>query len=240
MPEDIETLIMSQTPTAERPLLGLTVLMVEDSRFASEAIRLLCLRSGARIRRADSLKSARRHLRVYRPSVVIIDLGLPDGSGAALIRELANAIPRLGIIFGISGNDGGVEHALEAGADGFFAKPIESLATFQRAILEHLPADAQPKGLHTLTNDKISPDPIALHDDLIHISSVLKSDANDGQAIDYVAQFLTGIARIAHDDVLESAVIDLAKQRAKGQPTGPQVAQISGMVQERLGHRRVV
>ena len=32
-------------PTANRPLLGLTVLVIEDSHFACEAMRLLCLRA---------------------------------------------------------------------------------------------------------------------------------------------------------------------------------------------------
>ncbi len=49
--EEFEAMTMDRSATAARPLLGLTVLIVEDSRFASEAMRLLCLRAGARIRR---------------------------------------------------------------------------------------------------------------------------------------------------------------------------------------------
>ena len=40
-------------------VVGINRLVVEDSRFACEAVRLLCLRSGARIRRADSLEHAK-------------------------------------------------------------------------------------------------------------------------------------------------------------------------------------
>ncbi len=237
--DDFNDMMMGQPPTAARPLLGLTVLVVEDSRFASEAMRLLCLRSGARIRRADCLSSARKHLRVYRPSVVVVDLGLPDGSGADLIAELAQATPRIGVILGISGDASGEADAMAADADGFLTKPIDSLGVFQQAILTHLPDTAQPPGPRIVPDETITPDPIAFRDDIAHVADVLRARADD-KTLDYVAQFTTGVARSAHDGPLEAAALALATDRANGQPIRNDVQRLNGMFKERLTEHKVV
>ena len=224
------------TPTAARPLLGLTVLVVEDSRFACEAMRLLCLSSGARIRRADCLRSARRHLRVYRPSVAIIDLGLPDGNGTDLIRELAVGQPAVEVILATSGDDYLAAEARKAGAHGFMPKPVTAIAEFQETILSLLPLERRPAGPRVMTDETIVPDQIAYHDDMAHIADVLE-DPPDDRALDYVAQFLSGVAHAAEDTVLEQAARALAHRRAQGQPTSSEAAAIVGMIQHRLSHK---
>ena len=223
-------------PTPLRPLLGLTVLVIEDSRFACEAMRLLCLRSGARIRRADTMRAARRHLQVYRPSVAIIDLGLPDGNGADLIHDLANAGQRPDVILGISGDPGSEHRALEAGADGFLEKPVVSLASFQEAILTHLPEDRQPLGPRALPDGEVEPDPIAYRDDMVHVADVLE-DVQDSRALDYIVQFLGGVARSAHDTELLQATDALAAKRARGDAAASETAVIAGLVQDRLAEK---
>ena len=224
------------TPTAERPLLGLTVLVVEDSRFACEAMRLLCLRSGARIRRADCLRSARRHLQVYRPTVALVDLGLPDGCGLDLIAELTQSTPRVEAIIAISGDIHKEPDARAAGVDEFLAKPITSLSSFQQAILAALSEERRPLGPRVLPDEYITPDRIGFQDDIAHIAGVLGDQPND-QTLDYVAQFLCGVARSANDLRLEEAARALAHKRALGQPVGPETANIAGMIQHRLAER---
>lgn len=227
------------TPTAARPLLGLTVLVIEDSRYACEAMRLLCLRSGARIRRADCLRSARRHLQVYRPSVVIVDLGLPDGNGIDLITDLTTAQPRVGVVLGTSGDSHRKGDALAAGADGFLEKPITSLAQFQELVLSALPEDRQPAGPRVLTDEEISPDPLAFQDDMSHIADVLEDPPNE-HALDYVAQFISGIARSASDERLENAALALAKKRALGESAASETAVLAGIVQQRLTQKLAI
>lgn len=230
---NLDTFMQTRPPTANRPLLGLTVLVVEDSRFASEAMRLLCLRSGARIRRADTLQSAQRHLAVYRPSTVIIDIGLPDGSGVDLIRELTHATPRVDVVLGTSGDPDGEGRALKAGADGFIAKPISSIAFFQSKILEHLPQDRQPKGLRVMSDDVIIPDEVALRDDLTAAAIALE-DSTNARTLRYVTQFLGGLARSADDPRLEKETETLAHLQSSGDAVNNQVKRITAMVQDRI------
>ena len=239
MPSPLASPAYMPAASADRPLAGLTVLMIEDSRFASEAVRLLCLKSGARIRRADSLMAAQRHLTVYLPSVVIVDLGLPDGSGLDLIRSLSAASQRIPVILATSGDDSLLKDATDAGADGLLSKPIESLAVFQKAVLDRLPPAQRLDGPRIVPSEIVAPDPVAYHDDLAHIAEVLNG-SEDEPTLDYAARFLAGVARSAHDDVLEQAAERLALSRETGRSFGPDLARLAGLLQERLESRAVI
>ncbi|MBO9406162.1 response regulator [Shimia sp. R9_1] len=231
------------SPSAARPLLGMTVLVVEDSRFASDALRLMCVRSGARIRRADCLTSARRHLQIHLPTVIIVDMGLPDGSGAELIEELHHASPRVELILGTSGDDFAEDSALAAGADGFIAKPYGSLSSFQQAILSRLTEGYRPTIARIADNEAIQPDPVALRDDLMHAADTLQETPEqalkDG-VVDYVAQFLGGIARSSEDASLLSAVQAVERARKAGQMPTADVAHLTGVVQDRLAQTATI
>lgn len=240
MPEDSGYMSMTAHATALRPLLGLTVLVVEDSRFASEAIRLLCIRSGARIRRADSLTAAHRHLQVYRPAVVIIDLGLPDGSGIDLISELAredDAIRPVMIATSGADGDGLAEAAVAAGAQEFLPKPIASVSAFQQTILRHLPENMRPHGPRLLTDEIISPDPIALNEDLSHLDELLGGGTD---ALPYVAPFLQGLARLANDADLAKVSRKLSRAHTSGEGRKIAIQATRDLIQKRLDVRELV
>lgn len=207
------------------PMRGITVLAVEDSRFASEALRLMCQRSGARLRRAETLAAAQSHLKLYRPDVVIIDLGLPDGRGEALIRELQQRSPRPRAILGTSADPQGRQIALAAGADGYLDKPLESLMAFQQLLIRHLPEAAEDLAADEML---VAPDRLALHDDLVRAAAVLAAQP-DPPRRRYVADFLTGIARHAHDPALIAAAAG-----ADHVPAEATLALLRGMIDRRL------
>ncbi len=110
MPDPHMPCLASKLPrllAARLPLQGLTVLIVDDSRFACDALRLILQRAGARLRRAESPEIARLHLGFYRPDLAIVDLGLPDGRGEDLIRcrtRRQQGLAGRPVLTGLSGN----------------------------------------------------------------------------------------------------------------------------------------
>lgn len=207
------------------PLRGVTVLAVEDSRFASEALRLMCRRMGARLRRAESITAARSHLKLYRPTVMIVDLGLPDGRGEELIREIVAKGAAAPVILGTSGDAEGRVMAMAAGAVGFLDKPLESFAAFQATLMRHLPDQ-----IAAVADDEapLAPDSLALRDDLAHAAALIEA-GTDAQSQQYLSGFLTGVARHAHDTALAEAA-----QRAGSAPLSDRFDLLRQMLAGRL------
>lgn len=239
MPERLDDFLLHRKPTADRPLQGHTVLVVEDSRFASEAMRLLCLRSGARVRRADCLQSAARHLSTYRPSVLVVDLGLPDGSGMTLIGDVTRAQVPIPVVLATSGDPAQSAAALKAGAHGFLEKPLSNLAEFQQAVLAHLPLGAQPRGLRSVSEERIAPDRLALQDDLASVARAISEGTDAGKAA-YIAQFVEGVARSAGDRALVDAAQALGRAGRANREIGAALRRMAGLVETRLERRAVV
>jgi DNA-binding response OmpR family regulator len=213
-------------------LFAVTILLVEDSRSASEAIRLYAAESGARVRRADSLHAAGRHLAIYRPNVVMVDLGLPDGDGMALIRHLASASTRIDAIVALSGYERAdwQGEAIEAGAAACLQKPIESLRAFQECVLSVLP-DAgtrrRPDG-RELTVAGLASVRSALDEDLGRARTLLAEalPANDAETIAYCAQFLGSVGDMLADAELAAAARDAA--------AGPAAERLAALLERRL------
>jgi len=230
-----------QMATIGRPLLGLTILLVEDSRYCSEAIRLLCHRSGARLRRADSLRAAHRHLATYRPSVVLVDLGLPDGSGLDMVRELALNRPNTPVILAISGDDPQIAGPLaqRAGADGFIPKPLKNLRAFQDLLLSFFPDRERPRQNNVIPMSRdVEPDDLAMKEDLQHVLSLIETSAAatvpDRETLLYCAQFLKSISEAAADTSLSAAAIRLSQNLGAGMKGRDLIDGVATLLRHRL------
>ncbi|WKB51007.1 response regulator [Eleftheria terrae] len=114
----------------------LTVYLVEDDPLlARHVLDALGRAEGMRcLGHADRLAQARSELPQCRPQVLLSDLGLPDGDGTELIRELGGPAstwqPHM-LVYSVFGDENRVIHAIEAGADGYFLKGCPDLELIQ-------------------------------------------------------------------------------------------------------------
>ena len=117
------------------------ILVVEDEAEIRRVVRLILEAEGYEVFEADSVQRGRIEAGTRRPDLLVIDLGLPDGDGVDLIRELRqwSAAPVI-VLSARSGEDDKIA-ALDAGADDYLAKPFgagELLARIRAQLRRHL------------------------------------------------------------------------------------------------------
>jgi len=131
---------VTKAPPQETGGLSSHILLIEDHGDTADAMADLLRSMGYRVSVADSVAaglSAAERL-AGRIDLVLSDLGLPDGSGLDLMRELHRRYSVRGIALSGYGMEEDVHQSLGAGFDRHLTKPV-NLQSLQTAIQEILP-----------------------------------------------------------------------------------------------------
>ncbi|EHR69003.1 response regulator containing a CheY-like receiver domain and an HTH DNA-binding domain [Burkholderiales bacterium JOSHI_001] len=103
----------------------MSVLLVDDHPLFCDALAMLCERHwpGMRVRSCGTLAQALVAVHAAQPSLLLLDLGLPDAQGLDALRQLRLASPDTPlVVLSADERTQTVTAAIEAGAAGFIAK----------------------------------------------------------------------------------------------------------------------
>lgn len=114
------------------------VLVVDDERAILRAVRTNLAAHGFHVETAETLKEA-RELVLHHPDVVLLDLGLPDGDGMDLIREVRSYSSIPIVVLSARSAEREKVAALDLGADDYLTKPfgVDELLARIRVALRH-------------------------------------------------------------------------------------------------------
>lgn len=127
------------------------VLLLEDDPAIADTMLFALRREGLEVEHVSWLTDARQRLQNAPPDLALFDLGLPDGNGLDLCRELRAAGSRLPLmIVSARAEEWDRVLGLELGADDYLAKPFSprELVARVRALLRRAqaPVAATPTG----------------------------------------------------------------------------------------------
>ncbi|HLP29283.1 MAG TPA: response regulator transcription factor [Candidatus Didemnitutus sp.] len=115
------------------------LLVVDDDVPIRRVIRIAAEATGYRVEEAGSVAEARVKAALIQPDIIILDLGLPDGSGMEVLESVRawTAVPIL--ILTAQADDAMIVRVLDAGADDYIVKPFSmpALLARMRVALRH-------------------------------------------------------------------------------------------------------
>lgn len=101
------------------------ILVVDDDEDVRSVVGRALVGDGHFVETADSVERSRALVEAHEPQLLVLDLGLPDGSGLALCRELRADGASFPILILTARSDVALRvRGLDAGADDYLAKPF--------------------------------------------------------------------------------------------------------------------
>ena len=115
------------------------VLVVEDETQMLRFLRTALSAQDYRVVEAETAKAALIAATAYNPEIILLDLGLPDGDGIDLTRQIREWSRVPIIVISARGREGDKVAALDAGADDYLTKPfgVNELLARMRVSLRH-------------------------------------------------------------------------------------------------------
>jgi two-component system KDP operon response regulator KdpE len=121
------------------PSAPATVLVVEDDKPLRLTLAATLKAAGYRVVEAENAAEALRWHAHHAPDLVLLDLGLPDQDGMAVIAKLRERGPTPIVVLTARDREAQKVAALDAGADDYVTKPfgVDELLARLRAALRH-------------------------------------------------------------------------------------------------------
>ncbi len=116
------------------------LLLLEDDPAIARTVAYALERDGLAVTHSLLVHDARQQMRAHRFDLLVLDVGLPDGSGLDLLRDLRNAPTTATLpVLMLSAHGEEIDRVLglELGADDYLAKPFSprELAARVKALL---------------------------------------------------------------------------------------------------------
>ena len=129
--------------------LSAKVLIIEDERQIRRFVRVALEEDGCQVIEAGTMAEGLALAGAERPHLIVLDLGLPDGNGVDLIRDVRGWADTPIVILSARAQENDKIDALDAGGDDYLTKPfsVGELRARVRALLRRQgrnAADASP------------------------------------------------------------------------------------------------
>ena len=108
------------------------LLLVEDEREIQEANTRMLERRGYVLRQAYTLAEARAIMAKDMPRAIVLDIGLPDGSGLVFLHEIRKTSNVPVLMLTAMGTDEDIINGLKAGGDDYLPKPYDLMVFITR------------------------------------------------------------------------------------------------------------